>query len=148
MSNKQFAANVQKWVDKAKARLEAVVTETRVEVYNRLVLKSPVDTGRFRANWHLEGQPYTYTDDKTSSDGSEFLSKLSELAKHDVVYILNALPYARVLEYGLYGTGPGATVKTTRDGYSVQAAYGMVRITAVEWPQIVREAVEKAGFIK
>lgn len=128
--------------------MDAIVTESRVEVYNRLVMKSPVDSGRFRANWHLEGQPYTYVDDKTSSDGVELLSKLSELANHDIVYVLNGLPYARVLEYGLYGRGPGTTVKTTRDGYSVQAAYGMVRITAVEWPQIVAEAVAKAQLIK
>lgn len=138
-----FAAALQRFADKTDARLDLVVQETRREIFTRLVLKSPVDTGRFRANWHIERGPHTYTTKKTSVE-LDTHSRFAAIPISQPAWIINALPYGPVLEYGRYGTGQWATVKTTRDGYSVQAPYGMVRVTVSEFHDVVRDAVALA----
>ncbi len=59
-------------------------------------------------------------------------------------WIINTLPYWPILEYVRYGTGQWAKVKTTRHGYSVQAPYGMVRVTVAEFHDVVRDAAALA----
>ena len=64
-----------------------------------------------------------------------------------IVYLTNSLPYAMVLEYGLYPDPPkfgskkrgedGVAVHV-QGGYSMQAPNGMVRVTAREFSDAVR----------
>lgn len=121
--------DVTKLMDSSKVKVEKVVRRLTLSLFSRCIMMSPVDTGRFRANWQLSiGTPaYTEVDafDKgpVTQDGSG-ASKTKEAVKQRVmtdkeafggkVYLINSLPYAGFLEYGS----------------SQQAPYGMVRVSA------------------
>lgn len=76
-----------------------------LQVLNEIVSRSPVDTGRFRANNHVSiGSPEYGTTDATDKAGSATLQQGSAvIAKgkpYSVIYIQNNLPYAESLENG------------------------------------------------
>jgi hypothetical protein len=43
----QFTLQVSNWVKKADARLDGVVRKIALEMFSRVILRSPVQTGRF-----------------------------------------------------------------------------------------------------
>lgn len=142
MSNKKFLSDIARFIAKTNKAKDTFTRKLVLEIYSRVVLKSPVDTGRFRANWVIgNGFINDSTNEFIDKTGTSSISKaelqLKSIAINgQTIYATNSLEYASVLEYGLYGTGAGATVLTTRDGYSVQAPYGMVRITLAELSSI------------
>lgn len=92
-----------------------------VEALNRIVQKTPVDTGRARGNWQvsINGFPNDAVETKDASGGgviSEGANHLTGLSPFSVVYITNNLPYITLLE----------------NGSSQQAANGMVAVTMAE----------------
>lgn len=79
---------------------------------NEIVLRSPVDTGRFRGNNIVSiGSPvYTNTAEVDPTGGETInrgLSVTSGLEPFTVVYIQNNLPYAERLENGWSDQAPG-----------------------------------------
>lgn len=131
MSNDQFRRDMRRIIDKAKNKNDQLVSKLCLDMYSRLVFKSPVDTGRFRANWQVGyGAPDTTITLATDLTGNAAVAKAEvELrgAGGNVVYLTNALPYAKRLE----------------DGWSKQSPFGMVKLTVVELqPAITRIARE------
>lgn len=121
-------AELRKIDDAADRLMKAVVIET----LKRLVLKTPVDTGRARANWGLHRALVEATADEEAKDptGQATINIGFQDAKRfrvgDTVYIVNGLDYIPALE----------------DGHSGQAPQGMVKVTVKEiethFPEIVR----------
>lgn len=111
---------------KAKADIETVARRATFQVFQSVILASPVDTGRFRANWNISYQQpdATTTGSTTGSRGLQQAQQALRLPVGGVVYLTNGLPYARRLEYG----------------YSKQAPSGMVRISAMRFSQMVERA--------
>ena len=119
----------------AKRINESVDTVNRNVVhgwFNQTVRKTPVDTGRLQGNWQVsKDTPKAGTVSRTGKSGP--LADIGRtVLKPGLYYLVNNLPYAPVAEYGRWGTGDFATFKTTRDGFSIQAPYGMARISLVE----------------
>ena len=122
----QFANQVQGWVQKTMAKSDTAVRMIALRMFSRIILKSPVDTGRFRGNWQIaigsvpEGT--LELDDKT---GTATIAKGAATAMGisagDTIYFANNLPYAQRLE----------------GGYSSQAPAGMVALTVQEFQSIV-----------
>lgn len=109
-------------------RLDERVRAATIGVFSSVIKMTPVDTGRARGNWQCTiGQPATTKNWQSDAE----MAMIATVPNHAgmKVYLTNNLPYIQKLEYGGYGTGEGATIKTTRDGFSVQAPYGMVRIS-------------------
>ena len=53
-----FALNLAKQIEVAKEQAELVAKKITIELFSRVIEKSPVDTGRFRANWNCSiGSP-------------------------------------------------------------------------------------------
>ncbi|MDT4824990.1 hypothetical protein FQZ97_582580 [compost metagenome] len=82
-----------------------------LNILGQIVLRSPVDTGRFKANNQVSvGQPIFYSVDRYDKDGQETLAHgeaaLATLAPYSVVYIQNNLIYAGPLEDGHSGQAP------------------------------------------
>ena len=106
--------------------VETAVRKIALEAFKSVIFKSPVDTGRFKANWNVSfGSPnYTISgrEDKTPITDWDATTKglvygIYDMPIGGVMYISNGLPYARRLE----------------DGYSrTQAPQGMVRRTVAE----------------
>lgn len=76
-----------------------------LQILNEVVYRSPVDTGRFRANNQVSvGSPdYGVTEATDKSGGSTLQQGSAVIARgkaFDVIYIQNNLPYAVPLENG------------------------------------------------
>lgn len=129
--------------EKVQLDLETVARKATLDVFRAVVLKSAVDTGRFRANWNVSyGAPdTTVTDSTDKSRAEQELAKVGALPVGGVTYISNSLPYAVVLEYGQYPNPPKSGAGKTIGGYSTQSPQGMVRITAVEFNDYVQKAL-------
>ena len=130
-----YALALAKFAEKAGANVDAVVRKVVLDLGTRIVERSPVDTGRFRANWQYgnfsdAGIPTESLPDMDPSGAVSIGRIASELPikaggmKHVLV---NNLPYAQALE----------------DGYSKQAPHGMVALAVIEFQQVVDEAVSE-----
>lgn len=121
-----FSSDVNKWTEKAQARMKLAIRKIALEVFREVIMMSPVDTGRFKGNWQVAineiPQGTLEIDDKT---GTVAMSKADaaalQLEVGEAIYLVNNLPYARPLEYGS----------------SKQAPQGMIRITVRRWKPIV-----------
>jgi Bacteriophage HK97-gp10, putative tail-component len=123
----KWSIPIDKLAAKSKASIETVVRRSTYEVFRKVILSSPVDTGRFRANWNVSYQALdTATTESTSAGRAQIeVNKALTLPVGGVVYLTNGLPYARRLEYG----------------YSSQAPAGMVRIAAAQFASAVNKAI-------
>lgn len=139
--NRKFRANVAKRLKHVEAHVETLVQKTLVDMASSVVRMSPVDTGRFRANWVFgRGAFNPTTTDATDAGGGGTQQRLQreisagvKLGQSEVVYITNSLPYAYRLEY---------------EGWSSQAPAGMVRVTIANFRPIIRRvAAEIKGAL-
>ena len=123
-----FALDLSRLVEKAKGQTEVVVKRVAIEAFKGCVSKSPVDTGRFRANWIVSfGSINTTVTDKldTTKVGDktgptcDSLEYAVDGAKLDgkSIWLTNSLPYSIRLE----------------NGHSQkQSPQGMVRLSLIE----------------
>ena len=123
-----FADQVARFEKDALRKMNLAVRKISLEIFSRVILKSPVDTGRFRGNWQVAiGSVPSGTlelDDKTgTATVSKADLKLVGAKAGDTIYLANNLPYAVRLE----------------EGYSQQAPAGMVALTVQEFAAIVDE---------
>ncbi len=126
-----FAEQLKGLIDKAHGDVDRAVRQSVVLATQSLVLKSPVDTGRFRANWVMGvGAINRATSPALDKSGGVAISRIAEQMQTQpegaVFYITNSLPYAKALEYG----------------HSDQAPAGMVRLTVVELPNLIKTYAE------
>lgn len=90
---------------------------------NEIVLRSPVDTGRFRGNNIVTvGAPvYTATESLDPSGGltiTRGLAAMTGLEPYTQVFIQNNLPYAAKLEDGYSKQAPEGIYETSFNGVS------------------------------
>jgi hypothetical protein len=127
-----FELQIGRFVEKAKENADLVVRKIALDVFGRVIAKSPVDTGRFKSNWlcAVGSIPEGTT---VAIDISSAITRMERAAlgakAGDVVYLVNNLPYARRLEYG----------------HSKQAPGGMVRLTVAEFGAIVNDAAREVN---
>lgn len=117
-----FALDLSRLVEKAKGQTDLVVRKVMLETFRSVVMRSPVDTGRFRANWVLGyGAPNKTTGEETDKSGGAALGKIAEGVQSarigdSSLFLTNSLPYSFELE----------------NGSSRQAPAGMIRLTLTE----------------
>ena len=121
-TSQTFALDLKKACDKAKGQTELVARKVMLDLFSRVIMKSPVDTGRFRANWNVAyGSPDTSTTEAKDKSGSASVGKMQKQVisapMGGSVFLTNSLPYSMRLEY---------------DSWSKQAPAGMVRLSLVE----------------
>lgn len=138
-----FAYQLQQFADKTNAKADDLVGRIVANVASRVDLRSPVGDptlwkhkappgyvgGRFRGEWQLGvNQIPTVPTGVIDPSGGEaiasIIAAIPEKASGNVYYITNLMPYGQALE----------------DGHSTQAPSGMVSLTAMEFPMLVREA--------
>lgn len=124
-----FTLQLQQFADKAKDNAELVVRKVGIDIYSQIIMKSPVDTGRFRANWVVGSSAIGTTTTATDPGGAKTIAagsqKIMKVQLGQSIWLSNSLPYARRLEYG----------------WSQQAPSGMVRLTIAEWNRYIENAV-------
>lgn len=99
----------QQWVNAAHEDGLLAFLAQLADCYARLVQRTPVDTGRARAGWHIEGEPSEWKPapgeyEKAKAEAAAVISqevlKLEALSKADVIYIMNNVEYILPLEAG------------------------------------------------
>lgn len=126
-----FALQLAEFARKAGKNADLVVQKVTVDILARVVKRSPVDTGRFRANWQVSvGTPASgnlaVEDKNGDSTVRAGTSAMTGFQVGPSVFIVNNLPYGPRLEY---------------EGWSKQAPAGMVRITVAEYQSLIEKAV-------
>lgn len=106
---------INRLVQRAQGRVDLVVRKITFELFRDVVLRSPVDTGRFRANWNVNlGSPdYSISASTDQSSAAPQAAEALRIPVGGIAWLANGLPYARRLE----------------EGYSGQAPQGMVRLS-------------------
>jgi hypothetical protein len=138
-----FASDVAKFAAKAGKSVPDTMRAIALELFGSVIKDTPVDQGTARGNWQTStGSPKSGDIARSGASAAiaDLRSAMTSFGGDETIYLANNLPYIYKLEYGGYGTGPGATEKTTRDGYSVQAPYGMVRKNTARIQSIVAKA--------
>ncbi|MDH3027638.1 HK97 gp10 family phage protein [Methylobacterium fujisawaense] len=133
MAGQEFSLAIAAWCEKSADRADRVLRKVALDIGARVVLRSPVDTGRFRANWQYGvGGPNTATLVAADKSGQSSIARIAAgvatARLGDVIYISNALPYALRLE----------------TGWSKQAPAGMVGLTVAEFQSAIDRAVAAA----
>lgn len=125
----QFEIGLRKFAEKTELKINDVVRKIGLEVYSSVVMRSPVDTGRFRGNWNISLANFDPSfSELTDKEGAASIANATvSIAEYKggSIFISNNLPYAQRLE----------------DGWSKQAPVGMLRITAVEFQDMVNKVV-------
>lgn len=129
-----FSSDLKKFADKTERNAEKVFRGTALSIFSHVIKRTPVDTGRLRGNWQANinrpAQGTTSINDKTGSQAISSAATESMQAKlGDSIYLVNNLPYAKVIE----------------DGSSKQAPQGMVKVTVAEF---TREVEKQARLLK
>lgn len=117
-----FTVDLSRLVETAKGKTDLVVKKVMLETFSKVIYKSPVRSGRFRANWIIGySSPDRATSLNTDKSGAGTIGQIaSEItgAKLDgkSIYLTNSLVYSLSLE----------------NGNSKQAPQGMVKLSLVE----------------
>ena len=136
-----FAADIKKFAKKALDNAQTVVVETRYEVSDRIINRTPIDTGYARGNWQAETggnypkqEIYRFDTEMgyapTTGEGVSLweAKNVAALNIDKDFYLVNNVDYIMGLEYF---------------GNSNQARMGMVRITVAEFDNIVLDIIRK-----
>lgn len=147
---------------KNKAMTKSLVATKKaiISLTTDIIYDTPVDTGRLRNNWIPsinKGASYSMLGVDTSKAKSkvrpvvaETIGKVSEFKLGDTFYFTNNLPYAKVVEFGLYPKSPKTGtryeirdrdnfvtetgfVQLSENGYSKKSPQGMVRKNLLKW---------------
>lgn len=130
-TNNQFTLDIAAFVERAKENADLVLRKVALDMFSRVVIKTPVDTGRARGAWQcaIGSIPVGQVNhlDKTGGETIARINAAVSPAKAgDVVYLVANLPYINQLEYG----------------WSAQAPSGMIRVTIAEWNGAVERAAQ------
>lgn len=117
-----------KLAKRAGARLEDVARKVTYDLFAEVVRRSPVDTGRFRANWNVSygTADLTITESTQQARGTTEAAKALTLPVGGVLYLANALPYSLRLE----------------NGWSKQAPTGMVKLSVQNFNDHLKKALQ------
>jgi hypothetical protein len=125
---------------------ENAIRKAVIELFRRVILNTPVDTGQARGNWQASiNSPISSLMDTKDPEGSKAVNKMVNiiLSKEDVseavFWLSNNLPYIDVLEFGEYPNPPKEGTGKTSGGFSTQAPSGMVRKSLKELEGIIKE---------
>lgn len=132
MSLGNFELQIQRFVDKANGNIDLVVRKVSLDLFKRVIMKSPVKTGRFKGNWQAAiGSMPPGKLETTDKGGAATIARVAaealKMSAGLVIYLVNNLPYSRRLEYG----------------HSKQAPAGMVRLSVQEYGAVVTNAANE-----
>ena len=123
-----FADQLASFAAQTKGDIDTVTAGGVHEVGQRLIDRTPKDTGQAKSNWNYSIEtPDQHTTTQTGVRTINGIEDLPKRAAAFIHYVTNSLPYIPALERG----------------HSKQAPQGMVGLTALEWPQIVADQALK-----
>lgn len=132
---RKFTGDIDKWIKSVTNGLDDVVRDFVKSVHAALVNGSPVDTGRFKANWQITYNhiplyalnEYDKSGQRTIASGVRTANALplGRGGAVTTIYFSNMLIYANALEYG----------------HSKQAPAGVLGVVAVRLRSYIAQAI-------
>lgn len=121
-----FSQSLMRLMDRVDGSIDAVIRKSCIDLYRRIALKTPVDTGRAKLNWQIstvdsgavkgeEGRRYSDSEIQAFIDAE--VGEFDLTIRDDQVWIYNNVEYIPDLE----------------GGYSNQAPEGMVAVSLAEF---------------
>lgn len=113
------------------------VQKIGMQVLRGVVMRTPVDTGRARSNWHvslgspvvIERDPYAPGEKLGIGEGANAQATITigaatieQAPAIGVIYLTNGLPYITRLEHGWSKQSPAGMVRLTLDQVAAQFA--------------------------
>ena len=147
-----FRADLGKFAEKVDIEIAQAVQYVAIDLFIKIVEKTPVDKGRLRASWTITVGPSNATwVAPESAEGMgraqsrtmamKTVSALPQPKIGDVYHITNNMPYARVVEFGEFkGEGPKISGGFSKQSIKHGTPYGMVRVS-------IKEVQEGIGLI-
>jgi hypothetical protein len=125
-----FELDIQRFVEKANGRVDLVIRKVALEMFTRIVIKSPVDTGRARGSWScaigsIPSAQVNHLDKTGAATIGQISATAARVKAGEVIYLTSSLSYIRALEFG----------------HSSQSPNGMVRLSVLEYGAVVNKAV-------
>ena len=113
-----FTNSINKWISRTDDGFSGIVSGTVIKAANAIIDLSPVDTGRFKANWQITANSPAAQSlneyDKTGGDTKRYLARQARAVANSpatkVIYITNRLDYASDLEYGASQQAPAGVI--------------------------------------
>lgn len=141
MSNAEFRSNFAALLKKAGDNAGEVARQAAITLQNHMIMKSPVDTGRFKGNWQcgIGSIDSSESDREDKTPLGTYDPLVASLATQNTlkgwklgqtIHLTNSLPYARRLEY---------------DSWSQQAPGGMVRLTVQAYSDLLKKVVAEVA---
>ena len=136
----EFARTLNDLADVIDADYSKVVRLTVLKLYKNIIMRSPVDTGAYRASHGIatgeepnetEGVKGYQTDEQLAALESEF-PDLDWKVGDGTIWIYNNMPYAGRLE----------------DGHSKQAPHGVYSVALVEFNTLLENEIKKARILQ
>lgn len=114
-----FTLDLTRFAQKADADMTAVVQKVAMEAFKRVIFRTPVDTGRARANWGCTiGKPRTVmqvesTDKSGAATTAAMVATVQGIKGDGSVFLVNYVPYINELEKGSSQKSPQGMVGVT-----------------------------------
>lgn len=131
-----FRVKIGEWAKATQSQLEGIARQTCMEMAERAVRATPVDTGFLRGSWQpainapelKEGSP----DPSGAQSIAEVMAVGNGIKPGDRFYMMNNASYAKFVEYGT----------------SKMAGRFYVQSVVKQWPQIVKQVAAELGVKK
>ena len=125
----QFTIDISRWTKKVENNLDKFMLEFTQDLFEEVVMNTPVDTGFLRASWtpNIGSPDLTYTPSGTGQNTQSL--KLLGVKGGDTVYYTNNAGYGAYVEFGT----------------QFQAGQGFVRNAVNKAPTLARNAARKVN---
>lgn len=121
-----FTLDLTKFAKKTNVEMRTVIQKISMEAFKRILYRTPVLTGRARANWGCQiGSFHTGTTDSTDKSGSATMAAITATASQfngeGSIFLTNNVNYISDLENGTSRKSPQGMV-----GVTLQEITGML----------------------
>ena len=110
---------LQRFRERNRRRIKSFMRMATIELYRRLIVVSPVDTGNFRWNWWCQVNGVTTRYEQHENKGIDLnrpITVFSDFELNDSLFICNSTPYGKRLNEGWSGQAPARFVEITVSG--------------------------------
>jgi len=133
-----FNSELNDFTEKSVKNAEKIFRGTTIGLFGAIVKRTPVQSGRLKGNWQVDvNKPASGTVGDKDITPVKMLDTKSKLkiqsaigaaSLNDTIYMVNNLPYAKLVENG---------------NYSMQAPSGMIGVSVLEFEREVKRQASK-----
>lgn len=138
MAGRSFAQDIGVFVKKTGVAADMVLRKLALDGYRSLVLKSPVDKGRFRASWRVAINVVDSTSQpEPPVGGPQSPAVVAYVAAQAAAHAVNLAKFQALINTATFGSTISITnnlpyAEPLENGHSKQAPQGMLKITFAE----------------